>query len=1122
MTTPTGPIVGTASVAITPSTTAFNQQLRAGLQNAQRAISDAADDMGDSIANQITAGAARARLALEAMTAGLDQRVNVTVSASKSLVTSLEGIGGSATKAGAAFGAFGLAIGNASFAVGALLGTLSELSGIMVGLPAVIGSAALIMGTLKVATQGVGEAFGAALSGDIEAITEASKDLAPAAQQLVSVVMDLDKRLDALKKTTQQAFFAPIAKEFRGFATQGTALAENALPRIATELGKISGEFLRVAQSGTFFRGLRTLVDETVSGLQRWQGVTGELANALGNLFQVGARFSGDMIAGVGGLIEQFSEWVNLAAQSGELERRLDSALAAFAQLGRIIGNVSDIFGAFWFSAQEAGASFLGVIEHITQSFATFLNSDLGIASLTSLMDAGATAASILGDVIDRLLPTLGQLTLTMSTTLVEALEIVAPAIRTLITGFEQLALNASGGIGDAITMLARGFAGLMESLTPLLPVIGEIIGLLAEHFAATVNIVISVVGDFLAALEPFLPQIKAIIDAGLEAFTDALTMLADAIMPLLPVLIDLGVNVLQLLADAFIVIMDVIEPFLPLLVQLATQVLTLVANHFAHLFEAIQPLAPIIVDLISSGLEVLADILPVIVDAFAPLLPIIVDVAKQVAKALAPALPAVADAFKEIFKALTPVLPQLAELTGQILVTGAELFTALVKAVLPLVPPLIEIGTEILRVLLPAFNDLLQAIIPILPVISDLAVKLLRDALLPVIEALLPVLPVFIDAFVQMLPSFVALLPPLTEMIIALTPLVVLLADFATVIAEVVLPVIALFVVALNELRSIAITLLAAAIDALVVTVKIAWDAIVLAIQVAWEIIKGIFDVIISLLQGDFTEAWNRFKDMIKEVWDKIKEFVSGAIGDIVDYLVEWGPKLYTAAKESLQRIWDAADEIFGGILGGLAEWFVEFAKWLIGFKGAIGKFFEDAGKWLWQAGKDIVQGLINGMAEIAKNIGSWVNDNIVNPIKNAIDGVKGFFTGSPSRWMAKRGEWVAQGLAEGIQKASGDAVSATVDMVTAVKAPVQASALTPTPNLAGLLGAATVAAPGATAGGTMQTSTVTFGQGAVVVSFEGVVPSEADALRTGQAVGRGILDVIAERDARLAVRVL
>lgn len=1121
MTTPTGPTVASVSVAVTPNTSTFNADLQAALRRAVDAVSDAADQMGDDIAQGVATGVARAQLALATLAEGLEQRVRTNVSVIGTFTTGLLTLGGTATKTGVQLGALGLAAGNAAFAFGALLGAASELSGVAVGLPALLGSAALVMGTLKLATQGVGEAFSAALSGDIEAITEASKDLAPAAQQLVSVVMDLDKRFDALKKTVQQNFFAPVATQFRGFATQATALAENGLPRIATELGKISGEFLQVAQSGTFFGGLRTLIDETVSGLQRWKGVSGEVANALGNLFKVGAQFSGDMIAGIGGVVRQFAEWVNTASATGELQQRLESALEAFAKLGRIVQNLSHTFGAFWFSAQEAGADFLGIIEGITATIDTFANSDAGIASITNLMESGATAAAILGDAIGRLLPTVGSFVEIMSGNLTTALLVVAPALRELITGFDSFAMSATGGIGDAIVMLAHGLSSLMQSVTPLLPVLGEIVGLLAEHFAATVNIAASVIGDFLDALAPVLPEIRDLIDTGLEAFTDALSMIADALMPLMPLLVELGTSILRLVVTAFTDIMSAVEPFLPVLTELATKILTALIEHFEGLLPAIKAVVPIVIDLVSKGLELLADILPVIVEAFKPFIPIIMDTAKRLGESLAPILPALVEGFKAIFEALAPVLPQLAQLAGDTLVAAAQLFTSLVQAVLPLVPPLIQIGTEILSVLVPAFNDILAAVTPLLPVLSDLAVRVLQEALLPVLQALLPVLPLIIEAFVEMLPSITLLLPPLVDLVVAVTPLIVLLADLANLILEVLVPAIEVIIVIIATRFTFAFLALGATIDAFKVAVEIAWDAIVTAIKIAWTIIKGIFDIAISLLQGDFTEAWQRFKRMIEDVWNQISGFVLRTLGRILDFVAEWGSKLWKATFDALAAIVGIFNEQGAEFVRSIGNSLTRVVQWFVSLPALVKAVFTSAKDWLTGAGLDIVQGLLNGMAEKAKGIYNWVMDNIVNPIKNAFEGVAGFVMGSPSKWMKQRGEWISEGLAIGIEDASAMAVQSTVDLVNAVKGPLDTQAFAqpsgiPFPSLP----IPAFMTPDASQ--TSASSVITFGSGSIMVSFSGVVPSEADALMTGRTVGRGILDAIAQRDAQLAVRVL
>jgi hypothetical protein len=90
----------------------------------------------------------------------------------------------------------------------------------------------------------------------------------------------------------------------------------------------------------------------------------------------------------------------------------------------------------------------------------------------------------------------------------------------------------------------------------------------------------------------------------------------------------------------------------------------------------------------------------------------------------------------------------------------------------------------------------------------------------------------------------------------------------------------------------------------------------------------------------------------------------------------------------------------------------------------------------------------------------------------------------------------------------------------VNSVKAPAQSAFAGNTSDIFGTFG--TPKPSNALSTGSTQTSQVTFGAGSIAISFEGVVPSEAEAFRTGQTVGSGIADMLARRDAQLAVRVM
>ena len=96
-------------------------------------------------------------------------------------------------------------------------------------------------------------------------------------------------------------------------------------------------------------------------------------------------------------------------------------------------------------------------------------------------------------------------------------------------------------------------------------------------------------------------------------------------------------------------------------------------------------------------------------------------------------------------------------------------------------------------------------------------------------------------------------------------------------------------------------------------------------------------------------------------------------------------------------------------------------------GAKGVSGK------NYLWiQAGGDIIEGLlyhplsfINGTAN-ETNSGAWLADHLVHSIYDPFVGPRGFNIGSPSKVMEKIGNYIIQGLANGINSETEDATNA------------------------------------------------------------------------------------------------
>lgn len=164
-----------------------------------------------------------------------------------------------------------------------------------------------------------------------------------------------------------------------------------------------------------------------------------------------------------------------------------------------------------------------------------------------------------------------------------------------------------------------------------------------------------------------------------------------------------------------------------------------------------------------------------------------------------------------------------------------------------------------------------------------------------------------------------------------------------------------------------------------------------------AFKIIKGIFDVVLGILTGDWSRAWEGIKGILGGVWKVITSIISGAVGQVQAVFGDALRNLGNLAKTGIDNV-------------------VEFFRQL---PGRIFDFLRGLPGQLLQLGKDLVLGLVNGLANLPKLLG----DKLKSGISSAINAVKSFFGfGSPSRVMAEVvGRPLGEGVAVGILGTSG-----------------------------------------------------------------------------------------------------
>jgi phage-related protein len=166
------------------------------------------------------------------------------------------------------------------------------------------------------------------------------------------------------------------------------------------------------------------------------------------------------------------------------------------------------------------------------------------------------------------------------------------------------------------------------------------------------------------------------------------------------------------------------------------------------------------------------------------------------------------------------------------------------------------------------------------------------------------------------------------------------------------------------------------------------------------WNRIKTFFSDTLQRIRDNVSERFQAMResisqrvqsmmDKIKEVWNSIKTFFSDILGNIWTTIKDKFDDIKTSIKE---KIGEAKDNVIDGMNDAL-----DFLKEID----------------LLQTGKDIIQGLINGIGSMVKAAGDKVKE-VATGIK---DGITGFFkVNSPSKVTTEIGGHIGGGLIVGM----------------------------------------------------------------------------------------------------------
>lgn len=191
-------------------------------------------------------------------------------------------------------------------------------------------------------------------------------------------------------------------------------------------------------------------------------------------------------------------------------------------------------------------------------------------------------------------------------------------------------------------------------------------------------------------------------------------------------------------------------------------------------------------------------------------------------------------------------------------------------------------------------------------------------------------------------------------------------------------------------------------------------WDALVGIFKAAWEAIKKVW----STVTGWFSNLWGGIKAGAGKAWEGIKNTINKAREGV--------QKAWGSVKGWFSNLWGNVKSGISNAWGGIKDWFsnLQPVEWMRGAWENVGTFFENLGPRFYEWGKNLLQGLWNGITSMVDKVVEGMK-NIGRRIANGFKSILGI--NSPSRLFAEYGLNITQGLVVGLDRGGAIVENAT-----------------------------------------------------------------------------------------------
>lgn len=194
--------------------------------------------------------------------------------------------------------------------------------------------------------------------------------------------------------------------------------------------------------------------------------------------------------------------------------------------------------------------------------------------------------------------------------------------------------------------------------------------------------------------------------------------------------------------------------------------------------------------------------------------------------------------------------------------------------------------------------------------------------------------------------------------------------------------------------------------------------------IVTAWNFYYGIISGVLSAIWNVITSVWNAVYGFIVTIVTAVWSFIVGVWNAVFGFISTVVDAIWQRISTGFQNIYNFIAGIVGGIWNVVTSAFNSVVSFVTGIGGKIVHAIGDFGSLLYDKGRDLIQGLLDGMGSLLKTVAKFMVDKLPGALQGPFKKALGI--SSPSKVFAEYGANITQGLANGIQATGKYAVSA------------------------------------------------------------------------------------------------